>query len=360
MSATFLFLFSDRPVNWQPAPRTISPPVSQSQKPVHIPVTFEPPQGSIFIPYWKIEALSEPVLPTLMKHASVKNLIYFGVKPDESGSLEQSEAGYTQLTLFAQKAGAFKGKKLLALRMIEEKTNDIILNDPALQDRLIQETLSIMQTFNFDGVVVDLEHSVLPTSGVAQSITAFLRKTAEKTHAADKTFAVTMYGDTFYRQRPYEVKKIASFSDEIMIMAYDFHKSYGEPGPNFPLFKGDEFAYDFAMMVDDFYAHVPPQKITVLFGLYGYDWSVDNQNRPLKPAKALTLRQIEKTVLGFCDMPNCIMTRDKNAYENSIAYNTGGQAHIVWYEDETSMKAKTGYLSTKGISSVGYWAFGYD
>lgn len=325
-----------------------------------IPQTFEPPEGSIFIPYWKVSSLSEPLLPETIPHKSLRHLIYFGVAPKADGALDQSEPGYTNLARFAEKVTNLPGSKLLTLRMMNEDISEAILSNTTYQDNLINELISLSQQYSFDGVLVDLEHSVLPTQDTVQNISAFLERAATATHAQRLSFSITIYGDTFYRQRPYDVKKIASFSDEIMIMAYDFHKSYGEPGPNFPLSKGESFAYDFTSMVDDFIEVVPAEKITVLFGLFGYDWSVDDQNRPAKAAKALTLGNIESSLIPKCPSLRCEKSRDSSASESTITYvEEGGQKHTVWYEDSLSIKAKASFLSTKNIPSIGYWAFGY-
>ncbi len=332
----------------------------QIEKPPPIPDTFDPPEGSIFIPYWKVASMSGPLLPNTIPHKKLRHIIYFGVTPMDNGALDRAESGYTHLTQFAEKATNLSGSKLLTIRMLNEDTTEAILNNTTYQDNLVNESLSLAQEHSFNGILIDLEHSVLPTQDTVDSITRFLERAANLTHERNLTFSTALYGDTFYRQRPYDVKKIASFSDEIMIMAYDFHKSYGEPGPNFPLFRGEAFPYDFAAMVDDYLSAVPAEKITVLFGLFGYDWSVDDQNRPAKAAKALTLGNIESVLIPKCPTLKCKKNRTTSAYEMTISYiEETGQKHTVWYEDSLSIKAKVSFLSTKNIPSIGYWAFGY-
>jgi len=340
-------------------PAQLEKPLPEAPLPP-LPKKFNAPAGSIFVPYWKVSSLREPYLPDTTQHSSVKNLIYFGVTPDENGALDKSEPGYTNIATFAQKTVGAQQKKLLTLRMMDEDVTEAILGNIAHQDNLIKETLALAEEYQFDGIALDLEHSVLPTKDVIQQITTFMERTASKTHEKHLIFAATLYGDTFYRQRPYDVQKIASFSDQILIMAYDFHKSYGEPGPNFPLFKEKLYPYDFAEMIEDFTKIVPADKITVLFGLFGYDWSVDDQNRPAKSAKSLSLDNIETTILARCNQIKCKKSRNISTQEMNITYTeTSGQRHSVWYEDSLSIQAKVSFLSTKNIHSIGYWAYGY-
>ncbi len=340
-------------------PSTIDKPVADIAPPA-LPEKFDPPEGSIFIPYWKVTSFSEPVLPETIKHKNVRNIIYFGVTSNEFGALDKSEPGFTNLAKFSEKATSITGRKLLTVRLMNEDITESLLSNTTYQEALINETLALSQQYNFDGLVIDLEHSVLPTKDTVAEISSFLELFATKTQAQDQYFAVALYGDTFYRQRPYDVEKIGSFSDEVLIMAYDFHKSYGEPGPNFPLFKGKAYSYDFATMINDFTKLIPAQKLTVLFGLFGYDWSVDDKNRPAKAGKALTLSNVEGALLPKCPALNCKKERDNFTHEMNISYtDNSGQRHSIWYEDILSLQAKTSYLSTKRVFSIGYWAYGY-
>lgn len=164
----------------------------------------------------------------------------------------------------------------------------------------------------------------------------------------------------FYRKRPYDISFINSHSDEIMVMAYDFHKSGGEPGPNFPLDKGASYGYDFKTMIHDFLQYVPSQKLTVIFGMYGYDWIVDDNGLPIKPARALTYNQIYANYLSRCNEKDCKITPDPESAETKITFeDESGDNDIIWFEDQGSVKRKEEYLEQKGIGSVAYWAEGY-
>ncbi|MBI4226036.1 hypothetical protein HY612_02885, partial [Candidatus Roizmanbacteria bacterium] len=101
-----------------------------------------------------------------------------------------------------------------------------------------------------------------------------------------------------------------------------------------------------------------------------YDWLVDEKKRPFSQAKALTLNQIREKFLQKCEFKNCVIKRDKYSHETEINYIISSPTpdeqliyridyHIVWFEDEESVKSKTEYLTEKGISSISYWAHGY-
>ena len=304
----------------------------------------------LFIPYWNT-SIDEST------YGSYDRFIYFGVTADSTGALTE-DSGFNSLEDFQNST---KGKEqMLTLRLLDTDINSALLENVDAQKKLIAETLALVKSKNFDGVVLDLEMSVLPLSDVQNNITLFVQRFVQSTHDHDAIFAMTIYGDVYYRGRPYDVKQIGKFVDEIMIMAYDFHKSRGEPGPNFPLTGRSTYGYDFDAMITDFSKDVPIQKLSVVMGMYGYDWTLGPQGKPLKSAKALPLNDIEELVTPDCNLEKCKIVTDTKTKESKITYvDEEGYNHEIWFENEASGKIKERYLLNKGIDRVGYWVYGY-
>lgn len=317
-----------------------------------------PFETSLFVPYWNVPT-SKPNLPTVPS-TRLSTLIYFGITPDETGRIRRDEPGFRTLSSFS----AFNNRSLLTIRMMDESTNRLILEDHARQQTLLADAISIAHSYSFDGILLDLEHSVLPTSDTTNDITRFITSFSQATNASNLDFAIAIYGDTYYRIRPYDTKAIAPLIDQMYIMAYDFHKSYGEPGPNFPLNTHHDglkrYAYSLEKMLADFTKHVPPAKISVLFGVYGYDWSVDDQNRPAKAATARPLSQIQARFYPKCPFSSCTIRTDPASTETNITYtDDSGQKHNLWSETLTSLATKTDFLRSQGVSQIGFWTYGY-
>jgi hypothetical protein len=231
----------------------------------------------------------------------------------------------------------------------------------------------------FNGIVVDLEIAGIASDNLIKKISNLVEGLGKQAKEKNLKFLIAVYGDTFYRHRPYDIDFFGKNSDGIMIMAYDFSKSYGEPGPNFPFNGKEKYGYDFITMISDFLRFVPSDKLTVIFGMYGYDWTVDEKKRPISQAKALTLAEIKRKFLSDgdvsgkefeCQLKNCIIRRDPLAKEVEINYTIAADNpdeegiyridyHIVWYEDEESVATKMKFLEEKGIGSVAYWAYNY-
>ncbi len=310
-----------------------------------VPIT----QTSLFVPSW---TLDDSPLP-----GNYDRFIYFGVTGTASG-IEIEDEGYQSLANFLE-AVPEGSKKLLTVKMTNSSTNLAVLKNKEAQRMIINESIKIARDNKFDGLVLDFELFSLFNESSTQ-INSFVADFYGPVKQNNLSFALTIYGDVFYRKRPYDLDFLGKNSDEIMIMAYDFHKSIGEPGPNFPLSGKEKYGYDMEVMLDDYTAKVSPEKLTVLFGMYGYDWAVDEKKRPLRQATALSLNQIRSKYLETCGKTNCVPFRDEKAKENEINYVDGGSLyHIIWFEDEESVKEKSEIIKQNGVGSIGYWASGY-
>ena len=320
---------------------------------------------SIFVPYWNI---NEDLQTT-----NYDKYIYFGITANNQG-INKEEIGFSKLSFFVT---ATKDKNTyLTLRLLDNGFNQELLKDTDLQQKIIEQTLEIVKENNFKGVVLDLEIFSLFNTEISSQINDFVQTFYTSLKSNYKSFSIAIYGDTFYRKRPYDLAFIAKNCDEILVMAYDFSKAIGEPGPNFPLARQSDsdggpeaqiYNYDFKLMTKDFLKYVSKEKISIIFGMYGYDWKVDEKKRPITTAKALTLKQIRKEFLNNCQWKDCVVKRDALSRETEInyVYSTVKEDvgymdyHIVWFEDEESVNVKTKYLQEQGIGSVGYWTYGY-
>lgn len=247
-------------------------------------------ERSIFVPYWaisgKIDKEFDPV-------------IYFGIAPDTNG-IDKEDQGYLKIEEFIKKVGKDQ-KKFLTVRMTDQKINYKILGDKSLQKKIIEESIALAGKYSFDGIVLDIEISSLYFESVVKGINDFSIDFYNSSKKNNLNYSVTLYGDTFYRLRPYDVSFLSKNSDKIMIMAYDFHKARGNPGPSFPLEGKNIYGYDFKSMINDFTKKIPREKIVVVFGLFGYDWMTDEKGKSINNGVPLSKNEIEnKFIKKMC------------------------------------------------------------
>lgn len=312
----------------------------QKNTPTPGPVTKS---RAVFVPYW--------ASMTKVDRDEYDRYLYFGVSVNEQGVVKD-DVGYSTIGTFTAFA---EGKdKWLTVRMLDHDTNTAILQNPSVWVGIAHDIASVARDNGFQGVVLDLEVGLASFHITPDSINGFTEALAHEVHGDGLQLAMTLYGDTYFRQRPYDVKYLGSVADEVILMAYDFHKSFGEAGPNFPLNGRETYGYDFSTMVDDFRADVPGDKLEIAYGMFGYEWEVDDQGRPYKAASALTLNQIRGRFL----QKN--VRRDSISAETEITFkDEAGRKHMVWFEDEESVRAKQGVAEKQGIGGSVFWAYGY-
>ncbi|MEI6533412.1 MAG: glycosyl hydrolase family 18 protein [Candidatus Roizmanbacteria bacterium] len=323
--------------------------------PTSIPPTPSPVRPalykSVFVPYW-VEWDNEP------KPEGYDRVIYFGVDADING-INKQDAGYLNMPKFISYISN-EGEKWITIRMTDSDKNTEVLDAKTSWKQIVNDVIAITRDNNFKGVVLDFEISALPFKDITQKISEFQKFVGSEMKRNNIPYAVAIYGDSFYRSRPYEIQKIAENASEIMVMAYDFHKSRGEPGPNFPFEGKEKYGYDFKTMLNDYMQVVPSDKLSIIYGMFGYNWMVDEKQRPIRPAVAMSLNEIKKTYIEKCVWKNCIVKRNEKSDEVEINYiDEYLNYHVVWYEDYRSVEKKLGYMLEKGIGKYTYWTWGY-
>lgn len=304
---------------------------------------------SVFVPYWANMVGQDA--------NDYDRYIYFGVNVDENGVITD-DPGYKNMSTFIPFAAG--KQKWLTVRMLDHDVNTSILQNSGSWVGIAHSIANTASQNGFDGVVLDLEVGLISFHIAPDSISGFSETVAHEVHSNGLKYGMTMYGDTSFRKRPYDVKTLATNTDELMIMAYDFHKSFGEAGPNFPLNGVDKYNYDFTTMLEDFTSVVPANKLSVVYGMYGYEWIVDDQDRAVKPAAALTFNQIQKRFLNGCSEKECQVRRDAESTETEVTFKDDqGKKHEVWFEDSSSVTKKSAAAEKKGIGNEIFWAYGY-
>ena len=314
---------------------------------------------SIFVPSWAANQS--------LASSPYDAYYYFGLTPDTEGNIVHDSVYQHLATLQSVPAN----KRYVVLKLMDDRLIDAYLTSSIIQSKLIATLGRELTLRQIQGVVIDLELSFTMKPEREKQITTLVQQMCTGLHKDYKSCFVAIYGDTFYQTRPYNIQEIGAAADRILVMAYDFHKAGGEPGPNFPLSRrsmsegGDfDYGYDFKHMVADFTSVVPKDKLEIIFGMYGYDWTMNEQKMPLKSAQALTLRQIESQMTNNKSTNQSQITNyklQKNpALEKLITYiDSEGRRHVVWYEDEESVAVKIDYLRSQGIGHISYWAYGY-
>lgn len=330
-------------------------PLSSLPSPTVAPPTITPVtqkmSTALFVPYWSLTNAK-------IQKGDFDTLIYFGISANSSG-IDTDDLGYKKLSEFTRLLPA-NTPTVLTVRMIDSAVNSKVLEDTKVQEKIIHESIALAKKYNFSGILFDFEINALAFPSVVTNITNFYKAFYTQTKKDTLSFDITLYGDTFYRARPYDVKTIAAYTDQILIMSYDFHKARGNPGPNFPLSGKEVYGYDLGSMLEDFGKNTSLQKVTIVFGLFGYDWMVDNKKQSVSLGEPLSYLAIHQKYITKCLEKECMVKQDKKSAETEVSYTDNeGKRHTIWFEDPESIERKKLFLSEKGLRSTAIWAYSY-
>ncbi len=315
-------------------------------------------RSCVALPYWinlgRVEGLEG------------REVFYFGIAFDSAGNILKDE-GWRKIDAVLKQIDT---KPYLIVRMVDSKQNAEILSDKNLREKIIEQTLEFTTSSGgFAGVVLNLEFSPIFYNFLQEKINLFVKKFYEDAKDAGVRFELILQADSFYRNRPFDIQFLSSQADYFWLMAYDFSKKDGEPGPNFPLFGKEKFGYDLVSAVEDFSRYIAPEKMGVFFGMYGYEWVVDEEKRPIRRAKALTVRQINERYVVNCKPENCSLTIDPLAKEKEINFVLSEWSEdlnqyiiyprIIYFDDQETVEIKKQELKKRGINGFCLWAYGY-
>ncbi len=303
----------------------------------------------IFIPYW---TFSDSIVSD-----DFDSLLYFGVMADVNG-INRDDPGFEKVASFMASTKSNK-ERILSIRMTDASINSEIIKNPSIQGKIIDDSIEIAKEYGFDGILVDFETSAFGFENTTKNISDFYSRFSVKVHENKLLFYTTLFGDSYYRARAYDIKHIGKISDKVLVMTYDFHKSRGNPGPNFPLRGNESYGYDLGALIKDYQKDIDNKKLIIVLGYFGYDWQIDKNKEAISNGVPLSTNKIQQDFVNSCVYKKCSLKRnsDKEPYIEYI--DTEGKPHVVWFEDEISIKEKLVELSKNGINQTGFWAYSY-
>jgi hypothetical protein len=176
-------------------------------------------------------------------------------------------------------------------------------------------------------------------SRISAQYTEFVRELAVALHGEHRELRVTVGVRTtnqlnlsYVKPFVYNYGQLATYADQIVLMAIDFHSSGSDPGPIVTV-------ADLASVLNDVQAYgIPAARLAVESAVYAYDWTVNGAGHRLAGTKASSLTATEVTghhwpVAGGQD--------GETLYE----YTANGKRHEVWYAG-SGLQYQAGQLRT--------------
>lgn len=225
-----------------------------------------------------------------------------------------------------------------------------VLTNSKVKNKLIKNMLSLVKKNKYKGINIDFE-AVSPKD--RKAMTTFVEEVS-KTMKANKLLTMVSVpakssddsSDDWTGAYDYEA--LGKAADFIQVMTYDEHGVWGDPGSvaSTPWIESSlKFAIDY----------IPSKKVLMGIPEYGNDWNLSD---PANKSNSLVM---------WRDIPELIATtgatpvRDETSGSMYFNYtDSDGSEHVVWYEDETSIKNKTQYTQTYWLAGVSVYAMGME
>jgi spore germination protein len=278
---------------------------------------------------------------------SLSHIAIFGVELEADGSLSGTH-NWTDVAEQAVSLGrTYDVKVHLCLIGFDEEIQGAVLPDPDKRARAIDELVALVEAYDAHGVNVDIESMERDLKPHLVSFVQELNARVGDLFIA--TPAVDWLG-------AYDYDELAAASDGLFIMAYGYHYSSGDPGPNSPLTGGDpwsERAID--TTVQDYRDNgTPDDKIIVGLPLYGRDWpSVDSSVPGTATGEGSSVTWTSAIEQG---------ERYGRRWDSvtSTPYTFPEATHQLWYDDHESLEDKIAWSLDQGLQGVGFWALSYE
>lgn len=318
-----------------------------------------PKQVIGFFPYWNLDKIDD------VNFSVLTTVYYFAIDINGDGSFNGDDPGWPKMyseDFEKLKAKVMENKLRFGLTIVNLDADSIAqnVNNEINQNRLIKNTIKVMKEKGFTDLNIDFEYAGTHDLQTSKNYTIFISKItrAVKDEIPGSRVSIDSFADAVAKPRVFDAKSIGEIVDEIVIMAYDFHRINSfVAGPIAPLF-------DVASSVSDYLKVVPPEKIILGVPFYGYEWPTEKSEKGsfvIKSFRGPELASYHRS-LQTAKENNAVINFDDLTKSVWFSYydNNSYSWRQVWFENERSLGLKFDLVNQAGLSGIGIWALGYD
>ena len=303
--------------------------------------------GSIEVNGYALPSMSMDVLVKTLPNLTYLSIFSYQIQAD--GTLK----GINDVPLI-QAARKAKVAPMMVITNLKEGggfDSDLahtILTDENVQNKLIDNIISILKNKNYYGLDIDLEY--IP-QGDRENYNNFLRKIVIKLkslgYPVTTALAPKPSGDIkglLYEAHDYPVH--GALVSHVILMTYEWGYTAGPPMAVAPINEVKKIL-NYAITA------IPSKKIFMGIPNYGYDWTLPF----VKGTSATALGNVEAV-----DLARKVYASIQYDYTAQAPffnyYDSAGKKHEVWFEDARSMDVKLRTANAYKLGGVSYWTIG--
>ncbi|WP_170885494.1 glycosyl hydrolase family 18 protein [Bacillus alkalicellulosilyticus] len=223
-----------------------------------------------------------------------------------------------------------------------------ILRNNELREKTIANMLTLVQDNQYAGININFENMYANDRVV---FTQFMERVVDVFHAHSYPVMVSVPAKTcdcptWAWSGTFDLKALGGLVDYVQVMSYDQHGSWGTAGP--------VVGHNWVKNVLDYTtANIPSEKLLIGLPAYGYDWNLTKGTGH----KALTMKQIKQLIID----QNATVQWDQTSQSPYFYYvDSQGDRHVVWFENEASLAAKTKLVQEYNLAGVSMWRMGQE
>lgn len=299
---------------------------------------------SIIVSGYAYPSIEQWVLEAWLPDLTLGNFSY-GITAD-GGILDLDDQ---RLTHTANGAGV---KPMMVMTPLDESGNfnsntaSKLLGNPAARTNLAWNILETVRRKGLAGVDFDFEYIpvenkedyvelVVETRGLLAPEGYFVTVALAPKTSADQP-------GLLYQGHDY--RGMGAAADYVLVMTYEWGYTYGPPMAVSPI-------NQVRRVLDYAVTEIPREKLLMGMPNYGYDWTL-----PFVQGESRAEKLSSEEAYWRAQYYGVPVTYDQLAQAPYYSYeDPAGRTHIVWYEDERSIRAKLALVEEYDLAGVGYW-----
>ncbi|WP_097005011.1 LysM peptidoglycan-binding domain-containing protein [Lacrimispora amygdalina] len=230
--------------------------------------------------------------------------------------------------------------------MINRETNYNILNNSAIQDLLIENSLKVLKNKGYYGINIYIEEISFDN---LDKLSAYLKKASDILHPEGYQILITITPVTNINASGISLEelnytKLFQYVDKIIFASYDWATTFGYPSSIFPVNILINLL-NYAVSV------IPSEDIFLGFITVGYDWKL-----PYIPGvTAANIVTNDRAIQIAADKNLPIQFNETTQSPYFYYMDSDGILHIIWFNDARSFQAQVMLVTQYNLLGLSLW-----